>query len=190
MAAIAVCLFLPMRLKRTTSFWHSNHIHYGLHGKIFRDSEGRIRTETEAPVFTLDSKPFVHINITDLVEGRIIFLDTEHKIATVTHLGQPVSRTATGIMLPAGNYSAPSSTFSLSPMWEWLGATASTPLGTAASTLFKSSITGSCGFTIFKVRAADQPASVENSESSTTAEMWLPRHTATASSGVETASTS
>jgi len=77
-----------------------NHIHYEVQGKIFRDSEGRIRTETEAPVFTLDSKPFVHINITDLVEGRIIFLDTKHKIATVTHLGHPVSRTATGIMLP------------------------------------------------------------------------------------------
>jgi hypothetical protein len=71
-----------------------NHIHYEVHGKIFRDSEGRIRTETEAPVFTSNSKPFVHINITDLVEGRIIFLDVEHKIATVTHLGQPTAQPA------------------------------------------------------------------------------------------------
>lgn len=71
-----------------------NHIHYEVHGRIFRDSEGRIRTETDAPVFTSESKPFVHINITDLVEGRIIFLDMEHKTATVTRLGQPPSQPA------------------------------------------------------------------------------------------------
>lgn len=71
-----------------------NRIHYEVHGKIFRDSEGRMRTETEAPVFNSGSKPFVHINITDLVEGRIIFLDTEHKIATVTLLGRPTGKAA------------------------------------------------------------------------------------------------
>lgn len=71
-----------------------NRIHYEVHGKIFRDSKGRMRTETEAPVFNSESKPFVHINITDLVEGRIIFLDTEHKIATVTLLGQPTAHAA------------------------------------------------------------------------------------------------
>jgi hypothetical protein len=71
-----------------------NRIHYEVHGRIFRDSEGRMRTETEAPVFNSGSKPFVHINITDLVEGRIIFLDTEHKIATVTLLGQPTAQAA------------------------------------------------------------------------------------------------
>ena len=46
-----------------------------------------MRTETEAPVFNSDSKPFVHINITDLVEGRIIFLDVEHKTATCDPFG-------------------------------------------------------------------------------------------------------
>jgi hypothetical protein len=71
-----------------------NRIHYEVHGKFFRDSEGRIRTETEAPVFNSDSKPFVHINITDLVEGRIIFLDMEHKVATVTLLGRPTAQAA------------------------------------------------------------------------------------------------
>jgi hypothetical protein len=69
-----------------------NRIHYEVHGKIFRDSEGRMRTETEAPVFNSGSKPFVHINITDMVEGRIIFLDTEHKIATVNFFGQPTAQ--------------------------------------------------------------------------------------------------
>jgi len=71
-----------------------NRIHYEVHGKIFRDSEGRMRTETEAPIFISGSKPFTHINITDLVEGRIIFLDMEHKIATVTLLGQPTTQAA------------------------------------------------------------------------------------------------
>jgi len=74
-----------------------NHIHYEVHGRIFRDSEGRIRTETEAPVFNSESKPFTHINITDMVEGRIIFLDTEHKIATVNLLGQSTAPTAIAI---------------------------------------------------------------------------------------------
>lgn len=74
-----------------------NHIHYEVHGRIFRDSEGRVRTETEAPVFNSGSKPFVHINITDLVEGRIIFLDMEHKIATVTLLRQPTAPAAIAI---------------------------------------------------------------------------------------------
>lgn len=78
-----------------------NHIHFEVHGKFFRDSEGRIRTETEAPVFNSDSKPFVHINITDLVEGRIIFLDAEHKTATVTHLRQPASHASLRPALPA-----------------------------------------------------------------------------------------
>lgn len=82
-----------------------NHIHYEVHGKIFRDSEGRMRTETEAPHFTPDSKPFVHINITDLVEGRIIFLDAEHKIATVTLLGKPQSHPGVGGSIsPTGNH--------------------------------------------------------------------------------------
>ena len=75
-------------------FADGNHIHYEVHGKFFRDSEGRIRTETEAPVFNPESKPFVHINITDLVDGRIIFLDTEHKIATVTLLGRSAGQAA------------------------------------------------------------------------------------------------
>lgn len=79
-----------------------NHIHFEVHGKFFRDSEGRMRTETEAPVFTPDSKPFVHINITDLVEGRIIFIDMEHKTATVTHLGQPPSQAAIARSKPLG----------------------------------------------------------------------------------------
>jgi hypothetical protein len=56
---------------------------------------------------------------------------------------------------------------------------------TQPSALFNKSITGSCGFTIFKVCAADHPDSVENSESNTTAEMWLLTHTAMACSGVD-----
>jgi len=80
-----------------------NHIHYEVHGKIFRDSEGRMRTETEAPVFNSNSKPFVHINITDMVEGRIIFLDMEHKIATVTLLGRPTAVAALTIPKDSAN---------------------------------------------------------------------------------------
>lgn len=78
-----------------------NHIHFEIHGKIFRDSEGRMRTETEAPTFGSASKPFVHIVITDMAEGRFIFLDSEHKIATINHFGRPSSQAGIGGSLSA-----------------------------------------------------------------------------------------
>jgi len=78
-----------------------NHIHFEIHGRIFRDSEGRMRTETEAPTFGSPSKPFVHIVITDLAEGRFIFLDSEHKIATINHFGRPSAQAGIGGSLSA-----------------------------------------------------------------------------------------
>ena len=78
-----------------------NHIHFEIHGRIFRDSEGRMRTETEAPTFGSASKPFVHIVISDMAEGRFIFLDSEHKIATINHLGRPSTQAGIGGSLSA-----------------------------------------------------------------------------------------
>ncbi len=62
-----------------------NHIHHELHGKFFRDSEGRTRTETE---FILSGRdPMVHVIIFDPTEKLFISLDPQHKRATVSHFG-------------------------------------------------------------------------------------------------------
>jgi hypothetical protein len=65
-----------------------NHIHRENHGKIFRDSEGRSRTENEIGSGIVGSKPFVHILINDPVQNTFILLNPETKDATVHHLGQ------------------------------------------------------------------------------------------------------
>lgn len=72
-----------------------NHIHRETHGKFFRDSQGRTRSETEIGVFG-PGKPFVHVFIMDLVEGRFIVLDLEHKTATINHTGKVTSHFEAG----------------------------------------------------------------------------------------------
>ena len=77
-----------------------NHIHRENHGRIFRDSQGRTRNETEFGAFGPESKPTVHIVISDPVEGRFIVLNTEQKTATVNQFGKAISA-ASGLGLPA-----------------------------------------------------------------------------------------
>src|SRR5215472_13263348 len=62
-----------------------NHIHHESHGRLFRDSEGRSRTETEIGGFLTGSKPFVHIQISDPVQNTFIMLDPQSKTAHVNH---------------------------------------------------------------------------------------------------------
>ena len=77
-----------------------NHIHRENHGRVFRDSQGRTRNESEIGGFGPAAKPFVHIMIFDPVEGRFILLDPEHKTATVNQFGKR-SSAAFGMGLPA-----------------------------------------------------------------------------------------
>jgi len=77
-----------------------NHIHRENHGKVFRDSQGRTRNETEIGAFAPGAKPFVHITISDPVEGRFIMLNPEQKTATVNQFGKRNSA-APGVGLPA-----------------------------------------------------------------------------------------
>ncbi len=49
-----------------------NHIHRESYGNIFRDSEGRTRTENEIGSGIAGSKPFVHILINDPVQNTFI----------------------------------------------------------------------------------------------------------------------
>ena len=77
-----------------------NHIHRENHGRVFRDSQGRTRNESEIGVAGPRIKPFVHIMINDPVEGRFILLDPEQKTATIHKFEKAVS-TAVGLGLPA-----------------------------------------------------------------------------------------
>lgn len=65
-----------------------NHIHRENHGKVFRDSEGRMRTENEIGSAMAGSKPFLHILINDPVQNTFILLNPETQAATVHHLMQ------------------------------------------------------------------------------------------------------
>jgi len=72
-----------------------NHIHHETHGRIFRDSEGRSRTENELGGLIGSGKPIVHIQIFDPADGAVIMLDPEHKVASVVHFGGKVTVTST-----------------------------------------------------------------------------------------------
>lgn len=65
-----------------------NHIHRENHGKIFRDSEGRSRTENEIGGDMPGIKLFVHILIVDPVQNTFIMLDPRNKVATVHNFGK------------------------------------------------------------------------------------------------------
>jgi hypothetical protein len=77
-----------------------NHIHRENHARVFRDSQGRTRNETEIGAFGPGIKPFVHITISDPVEGRFILLNPDQKTATVNQFGKRGSA-ASGVGLPA-----------------------------------------------------------------------------------------
>jgi hypothetical protein len=65
-----------------------NHIHRESHGKIYRDSEGRSRAESEIGGTIAGSKPFVHITIFDPPNHVFIMLDPQNKTANVHHLAE------------------------------------------------------------------------------------------------------
>jgi len=63
-----------------------NHIHRESHSKIFRDSEGRWRSETEPEL--AGRTALVYITIIDPVAKVFISLDPQQKVATVHHFGE------------------------------------------------------------------------------------------------------
>ncbi len=64
-------------------------IHQENHGKSFRDSEGRTRTETETVSSMGNPEKFHHISILDPVENVIISMDPRTKVATVRQWMSP-----------------------------------------------------------------------------------------------------
>lgn len=66
-----------------------NQINSDVSGKIFRDSEGRVRDESTR-MLPGSVHPFHGVNIIDPVQRVSVFLDVEHKIARVHHMRVPV----------------------------------------------------------------------------------------------------
>ncbi len=81
----------PFSAQVVTEYDHvlanGNQIHRETHGRIFRDSQGRVRTETQvATLGGVDS--LEHIAIQDPILREIIHLDPRTKTASVHHLGE------------------------------------------------------------------------------------------------------
>ena len=67
---------------------NGNHIHRETRGKVFRDSQGRVRTETDLGNVAVTGN-LQHITIQDPLQRVVIHLDPRTKTATVRHLGDP-----------------------------------------------------------------------------------------------------
>jgi hypothetical protein len=87
-----------------------NHIHRENHGKLFRDSEGRTRNETEIGIgHAAGGEPLVHITIYDPVQHKLILLDPRQKQAIVHPFGAASSPPGPRPVRPGtpGNLTAP-----------------------------------------------------------------------------------
>jgi len=61
------------------------HIHRESRGKIFRDNQGRMRTESQPPAVQPSSQKYDHITINDPVQQIIVYLNPKNKTATIQH---------------------------------------------------------------------------------------------------------
>ena len=76
---------------------NGNHIRRETSGKVFRDSQGRVRTDTETPSVQPGTEKFEHTTINDPVQRVIINLNPKLKTAMIFHLPQGVAPTAIGM---------------------------------------------------------------------------------------------
>ncbi len=67
---------------------NGGHIHRETRGEIYRDSQGRMRTESETPPVQPGTDKFDHVTISDPVQRVIINLNRKTKTATIFHLGR------------------------------------------------------------------------------------------------------
>lgn len=73
------------------------HIHRETRGKIFRDSQGRMRTDSEAAPAQPEAEKFDYATINDPVQKVIINLNPKLKTATIFHFAKAVGPTAVGM---------------------------------------------------------------------------------------------
>jgi hypothetical protein len=76
---------------------NGGHIHRETRGKIFRDSQGRMRTESETPSAQPEAEKFAHVTIDDPVQRVIINLNPKLKTATIFHFAKSIGPTAVGM---------------------------------------------------------------------------------------------
>lgn len=82
---------------------NGNHIHRETRAKVFRDKQGRVRTETEFAALTGGAETSQHIAIQDPLLREVIHLDPRARTATIRHLGAAVAATTAA---KAGNFVA------------------------------------------------------------------------------------
>ncbi len=70
---------------------NGNHIHRETRGKVYRDDQGRVRTENEFATPGNSGEQFLRITILDPVQHTVIHLDPRNKIATVARTGPAVA---------------------------------------------------------------------------------------------------
>jgi hypothetical protein len=74
---------------------NGNHIHRETRGKVYRDDQGRVRTETEFATPGNASDQFLRVTILDPLQHTVVHLDPRNKVATVTRTGQTVAASDT-----------------------------------------------------------------------------------------------
>ena len=70
---------------------NGGHIHRETRGKIYRDSQGRMRTDNEMPPAQPGTEKLERVTINDPVQKVIISLNPKGKTATIFHFGQGVA---------------------------------------------------------------------------------------------------
>jgi len=132
---------------------NGSRIHRETRGKIFRDSQGRMRTDSETPSAQPGAEKFEHTTINDPVQKVIINLNPKLKTATIFHLGQSVGPTAVGMgnvggapvnvaPMPAAPKSEPKSTPGVSTTSKMSATLGTTPVATRTEALGSKYIEG------------------------------------------------
>jgi hypothetical protein len=80
---------------------YGGHIHREMRGKVFRDSQGRVRTETEQPNPINGGEHLARVTIQDPARHLVIHLDPRTKTATICHMG-PTADNKDAAVAPAG----------------------------------------------------------------------------------------
>ena len=73
---------------------NGGHIHRESHGKVFRDRQGRMRTESWPPAVQSGSERYDRITINDPVRQVIVYLNCRSKTATILNFGETAPGTA------------------------------------------------------------------------------------------------
>jgi len=81
---------------------NGGHIRRETQGKIFRDGQGRTRTETEVLAPPPSTEKWRRITINDPVRQQVIYLNPNTRTATIYHFGEGMGPTAT-VPTPSGD---------------------------------------------------------------------------------------